>query len=242
MSTSVSTTPGQSKSTAKQNRRVRRWFTVIASIILVIVLLIIVRTQGYVSGYEFSPTHFQQRRFSFYEIPLLRIQITPIQRKGDTPATALYVRQNALITPYTGAPTVWHLVSLSRGLTGSTPADANLLVDQLELSPGGKDYWTEWSKDHKNKAKILWPFIQQLAERELYLLIPALFERAQLEPQTPQQLQESIDDYLRNEYVLLIQDMRAADRDDLADQLLAEAQQDYPNDPALAALSESKSN
>ncbi len=33
-----------------------------------------------------------------------------------------------------------------------------------------------------------------------------------------------------------------SDRDDLADQLLAEAQQDYPNDPALAALSESKSN
>ena len=145
-----------------------------------------------------------------------------------------------MITPHTGTPTIWHLVSLSRGLTGATPADANLLVDQLQLDPGGTDYWTQWSKKHSKKAKVLWPLVQRLAERELYLLIPAVFERAQLEPQTPQQLQQAIDDYLRSEYVLLIQDMRAADRNDLANQLLAEAQRDYPNDSALAALTQSK--
>ena len=241
MSTSVSSPPPNPRSTAKQNRRVRRWFTVLATIVMVIVLLIVIRTQGFVSGYEFSPTHFQQRAFSFYEIPLLRLQITPIKRSGATPATATYVRQNALITPHAGIPTVWHLVSLSRGLTGSTPADANLLDDQLRLNLGGNDYWTKWSKDHPGRAKVLWPFIQRLAERELYLLVPSVFELAQLEPQTPKQLQDAIDQHLRREYALLIQDMRAADRDDLADQLLAEARQDYPNDPSLIKLGQPKS-
>ncbi|MGI9473148.1 MAG: hypothetical protein ACR2NZ_16520 [Rubripirellula sp.] len=217
----------------------RRWITVFATVVIVIVLLIVIRTQGFVSGYEFSPTHFQQRRFSFYEIPLIHLQITPIRRSSATPATATYVRQNALITPHTGVPTVWHLVSLSRGLTGATPADANLLLDQLELS-SGKDYWTDWSKKHPKRAKVLWPYVQRLAERELYLLLPSIFELAQLDPHSPQQLQDSIDEYLRREYALLIEDMRSADRDDLADQLLAEALQDYPDDPGLVQLDQSK--
>ncbi len=213
MSTSVSSTPGPT-TPAKQSGMVKKWVTLIATVVLVFVLFIVVRTQGFVSGYEFSPTHFQLRKFSFYEIPLIHLQITPIKRAGATPTTATYVRQNSLITPYSGPPTSWHLVSLSRGLTGSTPADANLLVDQLNLLSGGNEYWRKWSIDQPKQAKILWPVIQKLAERELYILMPPLFELSQVE-QTPEQLQEKIDNQLRTQYRSLIQDMKAADRDEL---------------------------
>jgi hypothetical protein len=199
------------------------------------VVFIVIRTQGFVSGHEFSPTHFQQRKFSFYEIPLIHLQITPIKRSGTTPRTATYVRQNSLITPAPGTPTTWHLVAISRGLTGSTPADANLLMDQLSLRAGGDEYWRKWSIDHPKQAKILWPVIQRLAERELYLLMPPLFELAQIE-QSPDCLQENIDSHLKQQYRSLILDMKAADRSELAQQLLVEATRDYPEDTELGNL------
>lgn len=191
-----------------------------------------IRVQGFVSGEEFAPTHFQQRQFSFYEIPLIHLQITPIKRTGSTPATAMFLRQKTLVAPNTGPPQVWHLVWISRGLTGTVPIDANLLIDQLNLTLAGKDYWRTWSVDHPQHAKVLWPVIQTLAQRELYIVMPRLFELAQME-QTPQQLKENIDDHLRKEYRRLIIDMDAADRTDLARQLLDEATRDFPEDDDL---------
>lgn len=234
MSTSISSSP-VSASNTKQSRAVKKWATLVATLILVLVLFIVIRTQGFVTGYEFSPTHFQQRSFSFYEIPLIHLQITPIKRTGSTPKTATYLRQNSLITPYPGTPTTWHLVSISRGLTGSTPADANLLMDQLSLSSGGDEYWRKWSIDHPKLAIVLWPVIQKLAQRELYILMPQVFELAQLE-QTPETLQEQIDNQLRRQYRGLIEDMQAANRGELAQSLLAEAVQDYPQDADLKTL------
>ena len=235
MSTSVSSTPSNSASTAKKSRWLRLTVTVLATLILGFVIFILIRIQGFVSGDEFSPTHFQQRNFTFYEIPLIHVQITPIKRTDKTPSTATYVRQNSLITPHTGIPTIWHLVSISRGFTGSTPADAALLVDQLNLDTSGDEYWRVWSIDHPEQAKILWPVIQKLALRELYMLMPPLFELAQLE-RTPEELQENIDKLLKKQYHSLIEDMQAADRVELARQLLAEAKSDYPQDAELMNL------
>ena len=235
MSTSVSSPASDSVSTADKSRRVKRWVTISATLILSFLLFIVIRTQGFVSGSEFSPTHFQQRKFSFYEIPLIHLQITPIKRSGATPRTANYVRQTSLIRLHPGPPAVWHIVSISRGLTGSTPADANLLIDQLNLDSGGDEYWRTWSIDHPNQAKVLWPVIQKLAERELYILMPQLFELAQIE-QSSQDLQNAIDHILIEQYHSLIQDMQAADRGELAQHLLDEAAQDYPQDAQLKNL------
>ena len=238
MSTSVSAPNPASRRNSGKPSALRAWVIGIGAVLLTLLLFLLVRVQGYVRGSEFAPTHFQQRDFSFYEIPLLRIQITPIRRTGTTPSTARFLRQKALVKPHTGAPQTWHLVSISRGLAGSTPADAELLISQLGIRQGSDPYWKTWSNDHPAHAKLLWPVVQKLAERELYVLLPELFEVAQLE-QTPQQLQQRIDGMLRVAYVGLIQDMRAANRFDLADQLLDEALADYPADPNLQELRES---
>ncbi len=224
VSTSVSSSPATT--TRKRSRAMRRWVIGISAVVISLVLFVVVRTQGFVSGREFSPTHFQQRDFSFYEIPVLHLQITPIRRRGSTPSAATYIRQNSLIKIYTGVPENWHLVSISRGMTGSTPRDAKLLMDQLAADVTSDSYWRKWSIDHTKEAKIFWPVIQKLAERELYILMPELFELTR-ENLAPDQFQTRIDQILQREYKNLIEDMQDADRTDLADQLRKESLEDF---------------
>jgi hypothetical protein len=200
-----------------------------------LLLFVIVRLQGHVSGQEFSPTHFRVRKFSFYEIPLLHLQITPIKRSDVTPRSATYLRQKTLIRAPKGIPTTWHLVSISRGLTGSTPADADLLVEQLTIGLDRGDFWRQWSIDHPQRANILWPLIQRLAERELYVLMPRLMEMSQTD-QPAAQFSQQADQWLQQQYVSLVNDMRAAERDQLADQLLEEALSDFPESAELSKL------
>lgn len=207
-----------------------------STLLLVLVALFVIGVQGYVSGSEFSPTHFQQRDFEFYEIPLLRLQITPIWRSASTPSTANYLRQNSMIKAAPrGQPTYWHLVSISRGLHGTTAADAELLIDQLQLKANDKLHWQTWSTDHPKSAAILWPIVQRLAERELYFLVPRLFEIS-LADLTPVQLQSELDSHLVDQYQTLIRDTMAAGRFDLAKQLVAEAKSDYPGAVQWSAI------
>lgn len=212
--------------------------TIVSAVILISVLALLILIQGRVSGVEFAPTHFQQREFRFYEIPLIHLQITPIRRSATTSKTANYLRVNSLVATQPGQPSTWHLVSLSRGLTGSTPADAHLLTDQLSLDVGGDDYWRNWSIDHPQHAKVLWPIVQKLATRELYLLLPPLFEIAQSEPSAAE-LQNQLNSRLQQDYAGLIQDLRDSDRGGLADEILAEALQDYPDSKLLRNLQSS---
>ena len=245
MSTSISANPsnlptaGPSIGPRGRGRatKVPRWLIVLITVVVASITLLLVGTQGHVRGREFSPTLFQARNFSFYEIPLLQIQITPIRRSSATPSAATYVRQNGLLESVSADESEpWHLVSLTRGITSTYPADAELLVTQLSIRQAGESYWRKWSVDHPDQAQILWPVIQRLAKRELYVLMPRLFELA-AQTATPEDLATQIDDQLRQDYAALIADMRSAGRDDLAKQLYDEALADYPDDPRWLSLS-----
>jgi hypothetical protein len=226
---------------ARRDRIVKRWVTVGAALFVICVLFLILRIQGHVTGVEFAPSHFQQRRFSFYEIPLIHLQITPIRRAAETPATANYLRINSLVQSQRGQPSTWHLVSISRGLSGTTAANAQFLSAQLTLESGGDEFWRTWSIDHPQHAKVLWPIVQELALRELYILMPPLFEIAQIE-QTPSELQASLQARLKRDLGELVVDLRSAERNELADQILDEAIQEYPDHEPLRKLRDSKSD
>lgn len=198
--------------------------------LFVMVGFFVIRTQGSVSGTEFAPTHFQQREFSFYEIPLIHLQITPIKRISLTNDTARYLRQKSLIKTPPGVPAVWHLAELSNVLSGQNSAPPMLLVDQLNMHHRNKSFWLEWSKSHPAHAAILWPAVQRLAKRELYVLLPSLLEIAAID-QTTEELDQRIQKHLADEYEGLITDMRDAKRVDLASELLTEAKRDFPSDP-----------
>ena len=185
----------------------------------------VVRTMGYVEGEEFSSTHFRSRRFSFYEIPIIHWQITPIVRVSSTPSTALLLTQQNWISLPPTAPADWHLVSLRRGGRGLQDDDASLLLDQLRLERDGSPYWSQWSQKHPKLASVLWPTIGKLAQRELYILMPRLLERVR-PIDTVDALQATQREYLGREYASLVRDMRAAGLEGLADALAAEAAQD----------------
>ncbi|EMI19270.1 hypothetical protein RMSM_03806 [Rhodopirellula maiorica SM1] len=209
----------------------------IGTILVSLFVLLFVRTQGFVSGREISPDTFVMRDFQFYEIPIVHLQITPIRRTASTPKTATYLRQKKLIGNPSSPSSRWDLVNISRGFTGGTPLDGQLLVDHLSLEHQGNAYWRQWSIDHPGQAKVFWPVIQRLANRELYLLMPPLFELAQRQ-QTAAELSAEIDQLLVIQYRDLILDMRSAKRDELANGLLNEALSDFPESDELKALSQ----
>lgn len=237
VSTSVSSSNSSGKSSRGRHGS-RRALIIICSILSIFLIGTIVAIKGGVTGTEFSPSHFQTREFSFYEIPFFHIQITPIDRKNTTGPIARQLRAKSWISVPRGKnPSNWHLVKLSRGPTG-TPAVASLLSDELELQGSGTPFWKGWNSDHPKRAAALWPVVQRLAERELYIIIPELLLLARTLPGDDDgvKLASEIDLWLIGQYTCLVQDLRAADRIALADELLAEAITDYPLSQELAGL------
>ncbi len=210
------------------------WVIVVSTLGVALILFLVIRTQGHVSGVEFSPSHFQQRKFEFFEIPWIHLQVTPIKRSSSTSDAAQYIRQNGLITVPQGQPIQWHLVSISRGLTGSTPADGHLLARHLSLDHGSS-FWRKWSEDHPQSAAILWPIVQRIASRELYVLLPKTLELAHQLGDSAE-FSDIVNNQVRTDYLSIARESRASGRVELAQDFVNEALGDYPNDPDLLAL------
>lgn len=218
-----------------------RWIILlVGGCVIVVVLAVVLLFFGRVEGREFAPSHFQTRSFSYLEIPLLKIQITPIRRiTRPSPLTA-YLQTSGIIQPPPGQPTQWHLVEVHRAGALSSSADAELLTEFLEHyrfdSNGRADlHWHTWSTAHPALAAVLWRKVQQLAQRELYLLIPELFRIAD-QASAADALARDIDAYLKTSYAGLISDLRAAGKVDVAESLRQEAIADYPDDPQWQQL------
>lgn len=258
----------------------RFWVVTITGSLIVLFLAGIVLFFGRVQGREFAPSHFEIRRFSFTEIPLLRLQITPIRRVSESSVLQSYLKTSSLITRPVGQPSDWHIIELSRFGVSTEPADAKLLTDFLSIPDNGYRmrrgiaaqsdlYWHQWSIRHPKHAAVLWPQIQKLAERELYLLIPDVFQIAaaavpeesavqpasataaaiaaaagnqqtanspvvdadpQATAQSVAELRIGLREFLVASYASLIDDMRAAGMDELAESLRQEAAADYPDE------------
>lgn len=267
-------------SRAGSSRSGRFWLAAVSGGLIVFFLAGIVYFLGRVQGREFAPSHFEMRRFSFTEIPLLRLQITPINRVSETSGLQSYLSTSSLISRPAGQPTDWHIVQLSRLGGGSTPADAKLLTDFLDTDTGSypkhsQRHWHQWSLQNPKHAAVLWPVIQKLAQRELYVLIPSVFQIADAAapvavavtpvatttppttaaptaspsgsvppavhaaPPAPTQsadvMRDRLQQFLISSYVGLIDDMRAAGMNDVAESLRQEAAADYPDEARFKA-------
>jgi len=270
----IATPPSQSSGSGRS--RVRRsgssrsgrfWLVSVSGGLIVLFLAGIVYFLGRVQGREFSPSHFELRQFSFTEIPLLRLQITPINRVSQSSGLQSYLSTSALISRPVGQPTDWHVVELSRFGGISLPADAKLLTDFLETdtsrySVQTQVHWHQWSIQNPKHAAVLWPVIQKLAKRELYVLIPSVFQIAdaaapvsvsvtqvatsiptapvaspvpQASVQSVDAMRDQLQQFLITSYVGLIDDMRAAGLNDVAESLRQEAAADYPDEARFQA-------
>jgi len=229
------------------------WLLLCLTLASVLFIALTLLLTGWVEGEEFSPRLCQTRRFSYFEVPILQLQVTPITRKSTTPEAARFLTQaswwqtkppgtsglkNSPPAKSPVAGPTWHLVSVTHGARNAQFDDAALLVQQLRRRDNsGSPYWKNWTKEHPELGKVLWPVIIRLANRELYLMMPPLFECAAAS-QAADRLQASIDASLRLQYRNVIADTRAAGQEELASELAREASADFPQDALLSQLAD----
>jgi hypothetical protein len=205
-----------------------RWFPIAGWSILGVlgaILLVLVATFmfGAVHGTEFCPQTFERRSYSYYELPIVRIQVTGEKHEDLTGETEKCVTTNNWISTSNTAKKDWHVLVGSRGSQVRRPGDAGILMKYLDAIQSGKDYrWVRWSNDHQELAKVLWPTVQRLAIREMYLFVPDLFDLAK-RIDNPAQLQQTLDQLLAQKLRFLANRLQAAGKTTDADQALQEA-------------------
>jgi hypothetical protein len=144
-----------------------------------VVLMLVTFAFGGVRGTEFNPQTFERRMFGFYEIPLLRLQVTPLWRAETNGDVEQLVISQKYVAPEANAPETWHLISLVRRNYKQPPTDVQILVRYLDAKDAdGDSYWTQWSIAHPEMAALLWPEVARLARLESYVMLPPLFELA----------------------------------------------------------------
>ena len=179
---------------------------------------------GGIKGEEFSPTDFKRRVFAYVEIPLVRIQITPITRDDTTNDLAKYlVRKKLLGKPQEESR--WDLVWANGGQHG----EARILCTYLDsMNIDGEEVWLDWSRKNAEYAKILWPAVAKLAGQELYSFVPDLFVLAR-SATDKDQLQQDIDQSMARSYVFVGRALQAVDNHERAVEFFSEALIHHPD-------------
>jgi hypothetical protein len=172
-------TPTQPATTASSpNRSSRAWLVLAGLAGLIAAMYVSTRVLGWVSGEEFSPDSFQRRRFEYYEIPLIQLQITPVSREDTTNDLERYLVSKKLVQK-TAAEPRWDLVWARQGTQTPHLGDAGILCAYLDaLDTDGNSSWQTWSAKNPQLAKILWTAVDRLAEQRHYVLIPDVFSLA----------------------------------------------------------------
>lgn len=176
-----------SNSTATTNRPRRRWpkwlpyvgwsaFALLGSALAVWIFTL---WFGGVHGIEFCPQTFERRSYSFYELPLVGVQVTAIRHEDVSKATEMFLGTSKYIAPPANGQQDWHIVIGTRGQSRFRKGDASILLRYFD-SQDANDYhrWVKWSEDHPKLAKVFWPAVQRLALHELYVFVPDLFDLA----------------------------------------------------------------
>ena len=80
--------------------------------------------------------------------------------------------------------------------TGHWRGDAYILCNYLDQQDEeGKYVWLQWSKEHSDLAKRLWPTVALASRNHLYTEVPNLMRRAETVAD-PEQLAQQLDSHL----------------------------------------------
>ena len=140
------------------------------------VLFLVIVFAGRVHGVELCPTDFSMRRFTYYELPILKKQLTSVSHRDEFSSMSDFLIKDNYLTA-AKAPKTWHLVRDNQTPPDSEFCDARILVDYLnQMGPTYGLVWAAWSDEQNLHAQVLWPLVSQLAEDELYVDIPRFFE------------------------------------------------------------------
>ncbi len=173
-----------------------------ATTLLGVFVLVSVATRffGHLQGEEFSPTTFERRTFTYHQIPLLRVQASPVVRVATTNELESFIRREILESPDSAREPRWDLVRALRSGRRFFGGDAEILCAYLDANSSSERLiWQQWSEENEELARILWTEVQRLADYGLYLLVPDLFELAE-RPWDTQGFQQAVDQQLARRY------------------------------------------
>jgi hypothetical protein len=221
-------------------RRWPRWLPIVGWSILsvlggILLLFLATITFGAVHGREFCPQTFERRSYSYYELPLVHIQMTGERHEDLTGDTEKHVTSNKYITPLAGKKD-WHVLVGSHGTRMRQPGDAGILMQYLDAEESSNVYrWVRWSEQHDNLAKVFWPAVQRVSLHDMYLFVPELFDLAK-SADDPAKLQQDLDRFIAGKLLILGQRM-VERKDPAAVKVLDEA---IKLDPANEQLNEAR--
>lgn len=168
-----------SKATRRDWSLIVAWGLVIALILGGFALIVMIF--GGVTREEFSPQTFQRRESTYFRIPIVSLQVTPVMRKTTTNSLESQLNRKGLIKPnISEGPPRWDLVSL-RGASPRTQfGDAAILCRYLDtLDAQGDLAWRTWSVDHPKISAALWPLVALAAREKAYQAVPGMLDAAQ---------------------------------------------------------------
>jgi hypothetical protein len=170
---------GHSPPARSPDRHSPWWFWLAGAAGLVAIGYISTRVFGGVSGEEFSPDLVRRRQFSYYEIPLIHLQITPVHREDTSNSLEQHLTSQNLIQQTSVSEPRWDLVWARQGAQPPRQGDAGILCAYLDTYDSDRTLiWKDWSEKNPQLAKILWSTIGRLAQQRLYLLVPEVFSVA----------------------------------------------------------------
>ena len=138
---------------------------------------------GWVEGEEFSAQSFQRRLFSYYEIPVVGLQLTAVERVGNNGDFENFLIAQRHVSVPKNPQDRWDLCWATRAGSEAVYGDSQILCRYLDAADDtDAEIWMEWSTEYPAAAKELWSVVTRLAEQELYILVPEMFSIAQAEP------------------------------------------------------------
>jgi len=195
-------------------------------------------TLGAVHGVEFCPQTFERRSYSFYELPVIGIQVTGVRREDLPTAAETFLATAKLLPTPAGKQRDWHIVVGSRGLRLARKGDANILLQYLEAREANQEHrWVKWSEDHPELAKIFWPAVQRLAIEELYVFVPDLFDLTKL-ASDPAEFRKQVDRQLAARLAFVARRWLERGNQEAAKRLVGEVESLDPQNGELAGLRE----
>jgi len=125
-------------------------------------------------GEEFCPQLFQKREFSYWRIPGTKVRVS---QTTLTPGVSPSSKDILLHLP-TNFQTDWQVATVRQG-TFSKEFGPKILIDLLQSNNAdGVNLWDAWSFRNPGHAALLWPLVQQIAQKEMYFCIPDLLSNS----------------------------------------------------------------
>lgn len=222
-----------SPSAAPKTSRGNKWATRVtvtglSLLLLTAVLAYVTVVLGHVQGEEFAAETFQRREFEYYQLPLIELQISGINRTDSTGDLEDYLIKEKIVSVASSTTPPdesirWDLVHAHRFGVVYSRGEAEILCDYLDAKDAdNKNVWVEWSKKNPELAKVIWPAVVSVAQQELYIFVPELLALA-ANATDPDILNQELDALQSEQYFRVATTQQQLARHELAVELFSHA-------------------